>query len=151
MPKTASKKSSKDTSKKSSKRGSKKGSKKVSKKPLKVYCGIKEPMRSNHRRGSMQECLNAGKVSYYGIKKVDSRLLNKIDKENKNKLVQKEINALRGDIAGISGKENRFKRELDGAKSDTDIKKAKDKLAECKEEKIKIIEKIKRLKEKLIV
>jgi hypothetical protein len=68
---------SKKTSKKASKKASKKESKKKVSKPKKIYCGAGE-VPSGHRRGTMMECIEKNQVRYYGVKKVDSRLLSKL-------------------------------------------------------------------------
>lgn len=41
------------------------------------YCGSKT-VPKNRRLGSMKECAELGKVNYYGVKKVDTRILNNI-------------------------------------------------------------------------
>jgi hypothetical protein len=38
-----------------------------------IYCGIDLP--KNHKRGTMSECVKRGEVKYFGVKKVDPRLL----------------------------------------------------------------------------
>jgi len=40
----------------------------------KIYCGIKDVPKGS-KRGSMKECAELGKVSYYGIKKVDPKMV----------------------------------------------------------------------------
>jgi hypothetical protein len=80
MPKTKSTSKKKTTTKKDSK-------KKKTSKPLKVYCGIDDPVPKNSRRGSMQECLDKKQVKYYGIKRINPSVLDtlkqdKIDKMN---------------------------------------------------------------------
>ena len=101
MPKTDSKNTSKNTSKKASKKTSKKAKKE---KVLKPYCGITSPIPKSKRLGSMEECLNLNKVNYYGIKKIDSRLLNAKQKEQDQKTTLKNLNM---ELMGILGKENK--------------------------------------------
>ena len=92
-----------------------------------VFCGIgKIPTKS--RRGSMKECAEKKQIRYYGIKKVDSKILeiamgtkkNKDSREN----VLKEMSKYRGRmtkykkaVAGAKTKEDKakFQKELDAA------------------------------------
>jgi hypothetical protein len=122
------------TQKKSSKKTSKKASKKI-----KIYCGIKDPIPSNNRLGSMEECLNKNKVNYYGIKKIDSRLLESKKKEKEELENKKLINKLRIEISGFVGKETKLKKDLSNAKT-----------VESKNKIIKDIEKVRLDKSKLI-
>ena len=74
--KSKEKKETKKESKKESKK-SKKGSKKQSR--LKPYCGIKA-VPKNKIRGTMDECYSKGEIRYYGLNKIDSKVI-----ENKKK------------------------------------------------------------------
>ena len=61
------------------------------------YCGAKK-VPKNKRRGTMKECADAGKISYYGVKKVDPRLVEvsgvaKRNALNKDKLKVKIVTA----------------------------------------------------------
>lgn len=129
------------------KKDSKKTSKKTSKK--KIYCGIKDPLPETHRFGSMEECLNAGKVTHYGIKKIDSRLLEGKKRELEKKKIQKQIDTLRLDVSEFIGKESKFKRELTRAKTESDKNKAQKELDKINKLKKKKITEINKLKEKL--
>jgi hypothetical protein len=110
----AEKKTSKKSSKKSSKprKIDKDGkvikSKKKSVKKKKLYCGINEPVPKGFRLGSMQECFNAKKVMYYGIKKIDNNILN--SKKMKEKALM-DIDALRTKVSGLMGSLNRIKKQ----------------------------------------
>ena len=75
-------KSKQEPKKKTTKKVSKKSSKKTSKpvKKLEPYCGIKDPLPKNKRLGTMDECYTIGEVRYYGLNKIDSRII-----ENKKK------------------------------------------------------------------
>lgn len=134
MPKTASKKSTK-------KAGSKKSSKKTAKpkKPAKPYCGIQNPIPKNYRMGSMEECLNAGKVNYYGIKKIDSRL---IDIKNKENELKANIKNTKNEFASTLGKENKLRKMLASAKTVETQEKVKKEMEELKVKKAKLIDKI---------
>ena len=94
----------KKTENKTTKKDSKKTSKKVVKKE-KIYCGIENPIPSGYRLGSMQECFDAGKVMYYGIKKVDSIVLN----SKKNNTIE-SYSSLVIKKAGLSGKKTKLEK-----------------------------------------
>jgi hypothetical protein len=125
----------------------KSASKKSSKK--KLYCGIEEPIPEGYRLGSMEECLNAGKVNYYGIKKIDSRLLQSKKNEIKSKELTKEINKLVAATARLVGKESRHKKELASAKTDKEKKQIEKTLQKVVDEKNEIYKEIKKLKEQV--
>ena len=42
-----------------------------------IYCGSRTPPKGK-RLGSMKECVEKGQISYYGIKKIDSRMMHKL-------------------------------------------------------------------------
>ncbi len=119
----------------------KSASKKSSKK--KLYCGIEEPIPEGYRLGSMEECLNAGKVNYYGIKKIDSRL---VDAKNKKKEEKKTLSQLQVSLAGLIGKESRLRKIISDAKTVEEKEKFKAELEETRKERAKISEKISKLK-----
>ena len=43
-----------------------------------IYCGIKE-IPKNAKRGSMRECAEKNQIRYWGLKKVDSRVLENVE------------------------------------------------------------------------
>jgi hypothetical protein len=87
------------------------------------YCGVGK-MPKGYRRGTMRECVDMKQIRYYGLKKVDSRLIESskntqnIENERK-KLVIKRIKAkakIKGMIADIKtekdiDKKNKMKKE----------------------------------------
>ena len=143
--KTEKKTSSKKTEKKtSSKKTEKKAtSKKKASKKIKIYCGIEKPIPTNYRLGSMEECLNAGKVNYYGVKKIDSKL---IEAKNKMKEEEQTKSKLQITLAGLIGKESRLRKNLADAKTIDTKEKIQAELEETKKERSKITEKISKLK-----
>jgi len=62
-----------------------------------IYCGIK-PVPKNKTLGSMKQCANAQQVRYYGIKKVDKKLLEtkKTKSKNDRMTIIKEMSKLKG-------------------------------------------------------
>jgi hypothetical protein len=141
MPKTTEKKSSKKDG--SKKKTSKKATK--PKKPAKAYCGIKNPIPKNYRLGSMEECLNAGKVNYYGLKKIDSRL---VDVQNKELQLKATLKNTKNEFASILGKENKLKKLLDSAKTVEHLEKIKKEMSDIRSKKSKVIDKINELSKK---
>lgn len=135
MPKTASKKNSKKTSKESKK--------------YKLYCGIDEPIPAGYRLGSMEECLNAGKVNYYGIKKIDSRLLTV--KRNEMKVVElnKLVDKLRAEAIGFSGKTQKLTREIASASTEKEKKALQKKIDEIAKKKAEITKEMNKIKEQI--
>ena len=125
------------------KKDSKKDSKKkiTKEKKLKLYCGILDPIPPGYKLGSMQECFDAGKVMYYGIKKVDSIILN----SNKKK-EEIDVNALQIKKAGLLGKHNNLKKKYEGAKVKEDKEEIKKDIEKIVKEINKLTEQIKNLK-----
>ena len=58
-------------------KGKKKSKTKKKGKAKKIYCGAGD-IPSGHRRGTMQECIEKNQIRYYGVKKIDSRILSKL-------------------------------------------------------------------------
>jgi hypothetical protein len=133
MPKT-----SKTDNKKDSKKDSKKNK---TEKKLKLYCGIMNPIPAGYKLGSMQECFDAGKVMYYGIKKVDSIVLN----SNKKK-EETDINSLQIKKAGLLGKHNNLKKKYESAKNKEDKDEIKKEIEKIIKEINLLTEEIKKLK-----
>jgi len=67
----------------------------------KYYCGIKK-IPKKKRRGTMKECVMDSQVRYYGLKKVDKRLID-ASKRLKKKMSKKSILIK---IATLKGKKN---------------------------------------------
>lgn len=77
----------------------------------KSYCGLGK-IPKGHKRGSMKDCVMAGQVRYYGIKKVDPRLL-----ESRLKLQKEDTReSLLIKIAGLKGRINKLRRYKDAIK-----------------------------------
>lgn len=148
----ANKKDSKKSSKKTSKprKVSKTGEiisskKKKSKKKKKLYCGIAEPIPKGFRLGSMQECFDAGKVMYYGVKKVDNKILN--SKKMKDKALM-DINTLSLKVSGLMGSLNKIKKQYQRSDNPEEKIKLKTEYDNLAKEITIITELIKKSKEK---
>ena len=70
-----------------------------------IYCGIEKPPKG-HSVGSMKECAEKKQIRYWGIKKVDSKLLEAVKrgskaKETRDKLAIKMV-TLRARVAKMT-------------------------------------------------
>jgi hypothetical protein len=97
---------SKTTSKKNSKTPTK-----VKKEPkLKVFCGITQPIPKGYRLGSMTECLEKKQIRYYGLKKIDNKLADSLNKKDSKKDIMLKV-------AGLRGKLSKLKKDIDASKN----------------------------------
>ncbi len=141
-------KSKEEPKKKTTKKVSKKSSKKASKpaKKLEPYCGIKDPLPKNKRLGTMDECYTVGEVRYYGLNKIDSRII-----ENKKK--KDLISTLETDYTMLLLKAKKnliqikaLKKKIEDLKDEDEIKKINKKIDTLKDENSIIKEKLEKLK-----
>ena len=119
----------------------KKEDKSKKEKKLKLYCGIMNPIPTGYRLGSMQECFDVGKVMYYGIKKVDSIVLNSNKKKEEINITTLQIKK-----AGLLGKHNNLKKKYENAKNKEDKDEIKKEIENVVKEINKLTEQIKNLK-----
>jgi hypothetical protein len=54
------------------------------------YCGTGK-IPKNSKRGSMIECAKKGQVRYYGLKKIDSRIIENVAKLRKKKVSKEQV------------------------------------------------------------
>jgi small-conductance mechanosensitive channel len=78
-----------------------------------IYCGYRD-VPKNKRRGSMRECAEAGKISYYGVKKIDSKTLEvaKTKKTSKKNMAEKmkiKLITVKAEIKGMKNKQKTIK------------------------------------------
>ena len=144
-----SKKESKKELKKESKKESKKEPKKESKKvKILPYCGIKTQLPKNKRRGTMDECYTKGEVRYYGLNKIDSKIIENKKKKDKNALLETDYTLLL-----LKAKKNliqikALKKKLEDIKDQNEIKKTNNKIDTLKNENLIIKDKLEKLKKK---
>ena len=94
-----------------------------------VYCGAKKVPKGK-RLGSMQECVESGKIMYWGVKKIDSKTLATIGAAKKSLSMDKlMIKAI-----GIKGKIKKDKDDIKYAKDAKKKKEAEESLKEHQEE-----------------
>ena len=84
----------------------------------KAYCGISK-VPKGQKRGSMKECAVSGQIRYYGLKKIDTKL---VEYAKSSKKGQSKRNTLIEQKAGIKGKINAITKAF---KVEKDIKKKK--------------------------
>ena len=78
-----------------------------------IFCGVGK-VPSGKRRGTMLECFEKKQVRYWGVKKIDSRILNNY---NKSDAIAETKTKLLLDAAKISGRIKRLQRELENDKN----------------------------------
>jgi len=128
--------------KKNSKKNNKSTKEKKPKKE-KVYCGVENPIPKGYRLGSMKECVDLNKVTYYGIKKIDPLILN----YRKNDKTLDE-NALQLKKVGLVGKLNKVKKDISRCNDEIEKKNLIKEYDLLAKEINSIEEKVKKMKEK---
>lgn len=88
-----------------------------------IYCGAKKVPKKK-RYGSMTECIDKKKVCLYGLKKIDSRLIQTIDKQKESK------KKLYGKYGKLMGLRTRLSKQIDSEKDKDKLKEYKYKLNE---------------------
>jgi hypothetical protein len=61
-----------------------------------IYCGSKK-VPKNKKLGSMVECAQKGQISYWGIKKIDNRVLENVSKTKQISLDKARLNKIKFD------------------------------------------------------
>jgi len=85
----------------------------------KSYCGAKD-VPKGRRRGNMKECSETGRVSYYGVKKIDARML-AVAKARKKRRPNKT--ALMKTVVTLRAQINKMRKEYDRDDFKTEDKK----------------------------
>lgn len=98
----------------------------------KLYFGSKKEVPKGMRRASMIEAKEHGQISYWGVMKVDNRVLNMDTK--KHKITQKQMTAIRIKQVRMRGTIKRLTRELRGEKDEKKKKKLEKELAKATED-----------------
>lgn len=96
-----------------------------------AFCGIGN-IPKGKKRGSMKECVEANQIRYYGLKKVDQKLIDSINSKKKidnagTKSATTQFRKLTVELLGLRGKVKNVKGKMQAAKD----KKTKD---ECLKE-----------------
>ncbi len=140
------KKNTKKDTKKNTKKDTKKDTKKVKSKKInnKFYCGAKDPLpKSYGRLGSMIECAKKKDgIKYWGVKAVDSVILNIIN----GKKEEIQLKKLELEHVGLMGTVSRLKKEFIKDISDKKKEKIRKEFDKVKKQLIFLEEKIKKIK-----
>ena len=97
-----------------------------------IYCGSKK-VPKNKRVGSMKECAEKGQVSYWGLKKIDTKVLEEaqgqkkvsLDKARMNKIkLDTRLKKLTKDLDASKDKEKKQSIKKDIEKTKKDLEKA---------------------------
>ena len=81
----------------------------------KIYCGV-GPVPKNHKLGTMQECLDKNMVKYWGLKKVDPRIL-EASKHTKKPRKMHKIENIRIAQVSLRGKIRKQTTDLEKEKN----------------------------------
>lgn len=81
-----------------------------------IFCGIGK-IPKNKKRGSMKECAEAGQIRYYGIKKIDQKIIEDVERNKKlKKAGSGQVDNLRISLMGIMGKIKKLKGKIQTSK-----------------------------------
>jgi len=80
-----------------------------------AYCGIKK-VPKGRKRGSMQECAEAGKIAYYGLKKIDTRMLEYAKARGSRKMTRDKLLIK---MASLKGKVKKYTTDINHTKNKT--------------------------------
>jgi len=87
-----------------------------------IYCGARDVPKGK-KIGSMKQCVEKGQISYYGVKKVDSKLLEKhMGSKKEKKDAMKVLMKLAEQKGTLSAKLNKMKKAIE---AERDAKKLK--------------------------
>jgi hypothetical protein len=99
---------------------------------MNIYCGSKK-VPKNKRLGSMIECAEKGQVSYWGLKKIDTRIMENIktkkkvslDKSRTNKIkLDTRLKKMVKDLESTKDKEKKQSLKKDIEKTKKELEKA---------------------------
>jgi len=96
----------------------------------KIYCGINNVPKGS-KLGSMKECVESNQIRYWGINKIDPKLLESMKKSKKASQTRDSV-AIK--MVGLRGKVNRLTKQIENAKNKTDKDKFKLELLNAKKE-----------------
>lgn len=94
-----------------------------------IYCGAKKVPKGK-KQGTMRECVEAGKIMYWGVKKIDSKTLSILG-TTKQRMTSGKLSVK---IAAVRGKKRKIRGELDYEKDATKKKELQKKLDELQKE-----------------
>jgi hypothetical protein len=87
-----------------------------------IYCGARDVPKGK-KLGSMKQCVEKGQISYYGVKKVDSKLLEKhMGSKKEKKDAMKTLMKLAEQKGTLTAKLNKLKKAIDAEKDNKKLK-----------------------------
>lgn len=120
--------------------------------PPKIFCDVGE-VPKNKVRGSMKECAELGKISYWGEKKADAKMIEKVINGKKKKSTLKDLEQEYGkltvQLAGKVGRLSRINKELPYEKDEKKVKEYEKEKKEIEKEKDVLRDKIIKIKTQL--
>jgi hypothetical protein len=116
----------------------------------KAFCGIGQ-VPKNKIRGSMKDCAELGQIRYYGLKKVDTKLINnslknKNSKKGSKDYLSNKLAKLYIEMAGLKGTLKRLNRVLDIEKDKAVKEKAKNDIEKTEKKLKKVLDEISSIK-----
>lgn len=112
-----------------------------------IYCGAKNVPKGK-RLGSMKECVEKKQISYYGVKKVDSRLLETLRNPKKGKDAKgnkMSLEKVAGERGTLQAKVKKIGKQIDAeknAKKKKELEKTRDDLKKKLADTIKLFNQI---------
>ena len=87
-----------------------------------IYCGAKDVPKGK-KRGSMKQCVEKGQISYFGIHKIDSKLLqNQSNSKKEKKDAMKTLMKLAEQKGTLSAKLNKLKKAIEAERDSKKLK-----------------------------
>lgn len=111
----------------------------------KIFCGAGK-VPKGQTRGSMKQCVEKNQVRYWGVKKVDPKLLEKRGKKSKSASVTRDKIAIK--MVGLRGKVSKLSKQLAEEKDKKKQAKIKKELDKAKQEFKETAELFKQLEKK---
>ena len=96
-----------------------------------IYCGIASEVPKGMERGDMKQCLEKNQVKYFGVKKIDSRLLESTKKDKKDTKSRTKVIV---EVSKYRGRVKKWENMLEDAKSKKDKDNAKKEIDMAKKE-----------------
>jgi hypothetical protein len=99
-----------------------------------IFCGIGDVPKGK-KRGSMAQCAEMGQIRYYGVKKVDQKLISSVIKDKKTRsslkktTVDKKLELLYTSMASATGQITKLKKQIAAEKDAKEKDKYKKELA----------------------
>ena len=118
-----------------------------------IYCGASTIVPKNKQRGTMKECYDLNQVRYWGIKKIDNKILNSTSKKKRKENTKDKLlrNKLLEKVASIDGKAKKLKKKIEFTQNPTkkNLKEFKKEVEKLKIDRSEIIKQLKKIDNKI--